>query len=55
MAKEGRDSCHLANTQDQNMEMREMDKKRMDGHEIGGENESNMLLVCMDGITHEHG
>ena len=55
MAKEGRDSCHVASNQDQNMEMREMDKKRMDEHEIGGENESNMLLVCMDGITHEHG
>ena len=38
MAKEGRDSCHVANNEDQNMEMREIDKKRIDGQEIGGRN-----------------
>ena len=38
MAKEGRDSCHVANNEDHNMEMREMDKKGIDGHELGGRN-----------------
>ena len=38
MAKEGRDRWHVANNEDQNMEMREMDKKSIDGHEIGGRN-----------------
>ena len=60
MAKEERDSCHVANNEDQNMEMREIDKKRIDGHELNRrekrmKNKTNMLLVCMDGITDEHG
>ena len=38
MAKEVRDRCHVANNEDRNMEMREMDKKSIDGHEIGGRN-----------------
>ena len=38
MAKEGKDSCRVANNEDQIMEMRKMDKKRIDGQEIGGRN-----------------